>query len=304
MALRTSHRPVGSKRPFRKRDSGEFERREKARELSQRSGIPLHLAFHVIDGRTTLNDVLRKMMLREKARRLMEDYGLSASVAGQVARGHASLEKVVARGKRRASRFWKARYSIFDVEEHRACDLAILSFGRPWRVGRLCGVEKYEFEFEAEEGTEVLQKHDVKVLLFSPEQIDVLRNAMSVDEEVQKRGLSATVDLKERLKIDKEDFFEEIRGGERLRFVFRDGDFLEGVVNWFARYEFGLTVAENVEAVGFFHALLSHGPVDAADASSGEATEPSEKPSPRKKEKKVRQKPVAGKKKKHRRRRR
>jgi hypothetical protein len=258
------------------------ERKRQAEELAARSGIPLQMAYSVVDGHTTLDAVLKTMLAREKTRRLVEQHGLPPSLAGQVARGQVPLDRVLARHRRRTSEFWRAQFSVFDTLPEAPGPVAISCFGQDWLEGRVASVGKYDFVFDTGGGEQTLQKHDLKMLVHTPEALAAVREALSQDPAVRARGLGSTADLAERLRLDKERFYEEIKEGRALRFVFRDGDVLSGPVAWFSRYELGVRLSEAHEVTGFFHALLEWSPVPEKvaaqagkkDAASGKSEAP------------------------------
>jgi hypothetical protein len=238
-----------------------LERKRQAEELASRSGIPVQMAYSIVDGNTSLDAVLKAMLAREKTRKLTEQYGLPPSLAGQVARGQVPLDKVLARHRRRSSAFWRARFSAFDALAAEPGTAVLLRFGKAWAEGRVTEVSKYGFNFDAGSGLEAVLKHEVKLLLLDPSLLGVVQERIGTDQAVRARGLGGTADLGDRLKLDKERFYEVIHAGTPVRFSFRDGDVLSGPVRWFARYEFAVPVGETGEVVGFFHALLDWAPV-------------------------------------------
>jgi hypothetical protein len=233
-----------------------LERKRQAEELATRSGIPVQMAYSIVDGHTTLDAVLKAMLAREKTRKLTDQYGLPPSLAGQVARGQVPLDKVLARHRRRNSDLWRARFSAFDALAATPGTAAVLRFGRDWQVGRVTQVAKYSFLFDSGEGPEEVLKHDVKMLLVDPTALPAARALVVAEEAVRTRGLGSTPNLDDRLKLDKERFYDTIQGETPIRFVFRDGDTLTAPVKWFARYEFALPAGDDGEVVGFFHGLL------------------------------------------------
>jgi hypothetical protein len=234
----------------------DLERKRRAEELSTRSGIPLQMAYSVVDGHTSLDAVLKGMLAREKTRKLSEQYGLPPSLAGQVARGQVPLDKVLARHRRRTSAQWRARFSVFDALAEKSERIALLRFGQDWTEGIVSSVGKYDFQFDAGDGAKHVLKHEVKLILQAPDRLAAAREALSSDSQVAAKSLGATAELTQRVKLDKEQFFDAIHAGESIRFVFRDGDVIQGPVVWFARYEFALHVGAEHEIIGFFHGLL------------------------------------------------
>jgi hypothetical protein len=113
----------------------DLERKRRAEELSTRSGIPLQMAYSVVDGHTSLDAVLKGMLAREKTRRLAEQYGLPPSLAGQVARGQVPLDKVLCPHRRRTSAQWRARFSVFDSLAEQPGKIGLLRFGSDWTEG-------------------------------------------------------------------------------------------------------------------------------------------------------------------------
>jgi hypothetical protein len=247
-----------------------LERKRQAEELSTRSGIPVQMAYSIVDGHTTLDAVLKAMLAREKTRKLAEQYGLPLSLAGQVARGQVPLDKVLARHRRRSSDFWRARFSAFDALAAEPRRVALLRFGKDWAEGLVTEVTKYGFNFDAGGGPEPVLKHEVKLLVADPSALEAVKPMLQTDEAVRAKSLGATADLTERMKLDKERFYEAIQGPAPIRFMFRDGHVLTGPIRWFARYEFAVPAGEAAEVVGFFHALVEWAPVPQQAEPEGE----------------------------------
>lgn len=235
------------------------EERARAGQIAARSGIPIEQAILVAKGRKTLNDVLHEMMALDRRDRLIRE-GMDRGLAGQVARGRLPLAKA-----RLHQELWSQQKASFKSEGLKAMargePVAFAVFGRGVVGGVVTEVGRYVVTLIPEGATEAetLKKHDIKFYCRTTVAADVLVR-IGRHAEVGRLGLGATTDLAERFRPTEDLALDWVRSGQRILFVFRDGDTLSGVPRRVARFEVEIEVAPGVLACVLTHALYKPNP--------------------------------------------
>lgn len=234
--------------------------------MSKAKGIPLAHAHRILQGQTTLNDVLKLLMRKDRFERLVRREGLDPSLAGQVASGHLTRERA-----QLVTRIRKHRNRPLDHDPLRAAfkrggELALWLFGEGWVRGSLVGHKVYEVELleAGAEGPRAIPKHEVKAVA-DPAGADAVAALAGRDEAVAAEGLGSTQDRAERIRPSDDWLLAAAEGGGDVTFVFRDGSVLTGRLMSFGRWDASLEVEISGAAEGdeparvpveiFFHSL-------------------------------------------------
>ena len=229
-----------------------------ARELAEKSGVPLWGAYRVIRGDITLNQLLKSMMRREKFRKLQSNDGLDADLAGHVANDSLSMWRAKMlqdmRGAGR-SKFTRDRIAIAHSEKLAISMWCFASQG--WTTGTIVRCRTYDFDFKSQEGeTTKLFKHDIK-LLCHPDDLTGVKSMCDVRGDVESEGLSASKKREDRYRPKDEQLEKAKSEGRIIRWVFRDGSTVQGSVFAFGRWDLDI-IANGSTATLFFHALHSN----------------------------------------------
>ncbi len=235
-------------------------RREKAMELAKEKAIPLAHAHRIVQGRTTLNDVLKLMMRQESFERLVKQDGLDPSLAGQVASGHLSKERALVVTRIRRARKYPLDHDAFKVAETEKVPVLVDMFGSGWVRGRITAVRVYDFDFCAGDGadSELVQKHDVKAV--APENaLASIESSSGLDDTIKSQGLAATAERSERVRPTDKGLLALMESDSDITLVLRDGETLDGRVVSFGRWDVTLALAdgedEPAKVTVLFHAL-------------------------------------------------
>ena len=244
--------PRYSKRPSLKQST---EERTKAKELAERTGVPLWGAYRIIRGETTLNDLLKSMMRREKFQRL-RGQGMDSDLAGHVSAGTLPAWRAkVLQEMRHAGRgkFTRDRIEMAHREE---LPLGLWRFGQDWAAGRVVHTRTYDFNFQVDGVDEPVTvfKHDVKMLCH-PADLEAVVAARRFDKKVLKMGLGASRERKDRYRPTDEQLCAVRDAGKAAKWVFRDGTAVHGKIVAFGRWDADLVLEGDANASLFFHAL-------------------------------------------------
>ncbi len=255
-------RPAGGPakaRPARKlgaNDPEKLERRAKAQALAAEKGIPLAHAHRILQGKATLNEVLKTLMRKDRFERLVRHEGLERSLAGQVASGHLSKERAQLVTRIRRSRKHPLDMDATKRAEVDRAHVAMSVFGRGWVTGRVVNARIYDFDFQPDGGAalETLLKHDVK-LMAAAHDLEAARAASTQDEAIVAEGLGGTTDRKERVRPADEALLDRLEAGTPVKLLLRDGHAVEGTVCSFGRWDVDLALGGEAVVTVLFHAL-------------------------------------------------
>jgi len=235
------------------------EEKAKAREIVERSGIPLQQAMLVVRGRHSLNDVLKEMLARQRRAQLVDE-GMELSLAGQVARGRLPHEKAVLVQKVhdvQGASFHSQEMKCLVGKEH----MAMCMFGRGMIGGQVSGVSRYTITLKPEGGGDPveLKKHDIKLYCHEKNAADILPH-IGTDARVASMKLSSTTDLRERFRPTEELAVEWVGKRRLLRFLFRDGEVLSGRPTRVSFFEIDLEVKDGKSVTMLTHGLYKPRP--------------------------------------------
>jgi hypothetical protein len=234
-------------------------RRAKAHTLAKEKGIPLAHAHRIVQGRATLNEVLKALMRQERFERLVKHDGLDPSLAGQVASGHLSKERAQVVTKIRRFRKYPLDHDALKVGELDKGKVLIGLFERGWLVGTITVARVYDFDFVADGASEpeTLLKHNVKLVAAAGD-ADIVRAAMGADEAIKAAGLAATIDRTERVRPSDDRLLSVVEADKPIALTLRDGDVIRGEIVSFGRWDVALQVGEGEHrpvVQVLFHAL-------------------------------------------------
>lgn len=211
-------------------------------ELAKDKGVPLAHAHRIVQGRTTLNDVLKLMMRQERFERLVKVDGLDPSLAGQVASGHLSKDRALVVTRIRKARNYPLDHDALKVAEIEKKPVLLDLFGRGWVLGLIKTARVYDFDFvvTGTEEPELVHKHDVKAVADETAASGIEASG-GVDEEIKSQGLLATAERAERVRPTDQELLALMEADMEVTFVMRDGESLVGKVVSFGRWD--VTVA-------------------------------------------------------------
>ena len=232
---------------------------EAAHELSKSQSIPVVHAHRVLRGEASLDEVKDALSRKDEATRLAREEGLAPSLAGQVAAGHLKVERARILQRLRSVRPQPIDWDAFKIALEAKEPIALATFEHGWRVGRVIGVDVYEFSFGLIDGagTEsevVVQKHDVKAIC-DPNQLAAVQEAVSIDATVREESLGASAKRNTRVRPQDEELAQMLETKRPFAVVLRDGERWAGSVASFGRWDVTLRLYGGTELVILFHAL-------------------------------------------------
>lgn len=230
-----------------------------AHELSKSQSIPVVHAHRVLRGEASLEEVKGAISRKDEATRLARDEGLAPSLAGQVAAGHLKVERARILQRLRSVRPQPIDWDAFKIALEAKEPIALATFEDGWRVGRIIGVDIYEFRFgllqaDGQEDEVVVQKHDVKAIC-DPTQLAAVQEAVSIDATVREESLGASAKRNTRVRPEDEELAQMLETKQPFAVVLRDGERWAGSVASFGRWDVTLRLYGGTEVVVLFHAL-------------------------------------------------
>jgi len=113
------------------------------------------------------------------------------------------------------------------------------------------------FTMRVDEKRTAVWKTDLQYA-FKADSREGVKQAVSIDEEVQRQNMQPVIPIVERHHIPDEELFTCQRKGLRLRLTMRGGEMLEGRVEWFGAYDVKLELVTGRSVVVFRHAIYRH----------------------------------------------
>lgn len=215
------------------------------------SGMPIQLALAVAHGRLSLNEALERLARREVVNRMMEKHTLSRALATQIALGQASLEMVLAARRMQEHRDTHRVRSILEQE----VPLSLLLHGHRRVTGKVLDVDAYMFRFQQEDGTvEEIHKLQVKAAFF-PEAYKKVRKHLKYDKALEKAPRAPVTRPQDRYTCSDKRFFRYMDDHVDVTATTLEGEVFRGTVEWFSRFEFGLSLKGDATIIIFRHAL-------------------------------------------------
>ncbi|HIA05004.1 MAG TPA: hypothetical protein EYN06_08545 [Myxococcales bacterium] len=235
--------------------TGSPQEQQAARELAEKSGVPLWGAYRVIRGEITLNQLLKSMMRREKFRKLQSQDGLDSDLAGHVANDTLPIWRAKMLQEMRGagrSKFSRDRIAIAHSQK---LAISMWCFGsEEWETGHIIRCRTYDFDFRSEQGKNSKYfKHDIK-LLCHPDDLKGIQALSDVSTGIVDLGLKASKSRDDRYRPSDQQLEQAKLHGKAIKWVFRDGTMITGAVFAFGRWDLDL-ISRGSSATLFFHAL-------------------------------------------------
>lgn len=220
-------------------------------------GIPKRFAMQIAAGQRELNEVLQEMAQQERVDKLVASHDIPRSLAVQVVLGQADLDAFLAKRRRHAYRAKLGARSIFDQAAQAGEPFAFMVLGRANRVLRVKSSGRFELQVEDPESgqAEVLHKLTVK-MVYHPDDRKVVRRAISQDKAYKGVVAEPLWRIQDRFHCPDKQLFPWFEAGSRVSFTTVEGDRIQGVIEWFSRYEIGLQIKGDASLVLMRHALV------------------------------------------------
>jgi len=238
------------RRPRRPVNRVDPEVRRRADELHSQ-GMPYQMAMAVAYGKLDLSEALERMATRDRVNRLMEAHELSRALATQIAIGHADLDQVLAR--RRLAQHREA-YRERTCLIRGAGPLVLQLHGGGKAKGTIGEVAPYTFTLDEDGSPRELHKLELKYA-YDPGDWKLVKKAVKADKRAAAEGRRPEVRPQDRYSCSDKRLFGYMDRTQEVVATLLDGDVVRGVVSWFGRYEFGMTIKGGAEITVFRHAL-------------------------------------------------
>ncbi len=231
---------------------------QKARELSERTGLGTKDALRVARGQVTVQQVLKEMLVREKLKAEVERGDLDPMYIPSIISGQMPLERAKRLTNLLRDDAWRSTASILDDMPESGEERVFFLFGRNPLVARVPKITKYDVWLQQgdDRDPEQTEKHNI-ILSCRVEELDNVISAQSTDMKVAELDLGPSSSYKDRFRSDKEILYDHHLSGAPIRVTFRNGMVLEGQVGWFGRWEFELIVSKRCRPVLFRHAMYA-----------------------------------------------
>ncbi len=237
-----------------KKGKSEEQMRKKAEELAA-SGMPFQMAMAVAHGKLTLSEALERMARQDKVATLMKRHDLSRALATQVAMGHADLERVLARQRFEAHRVEYRNHSILDAFAESGEPLTVDMHGRRRLTGTVSNMTAYSFNLTVD-GGEPEEIHKLQAMAaWSPDSWKRVRKVLKTDKKRSADPKDPVPKPQDRYACSDKRLFRCLDEETPVTVTSLEGMQLSGLVRWVSRFELGLTLKGDSEAVVFRHAL-------------------------------------------------
>lgn len=233
--------------------------RQRAQELA-RQGMPYQMAMAVAYGRLQLSDALERMAVQEKAQRLQQEHGLSRALAVQVAKGHADLDAILTRRRMETYCSENPMRSCLDETLAAEGSLTLGLHGSRTLTGRFLAVEPYTITVapRGKRGVEgdPVEIHKLQIkYAHTPDAWKVVKKAIRFDRNLRSNPISPIERPQDRYTSSTKRLFRYLDQELVVVATLLEGEVLRGTVSWFSRFEIGLQLKPDAEAVLFRHAL-------------------------------------------------
>ena len=241
-----------TKRRTSNSNAGAVQRR--AREVVDKSGIPMAEAMLVATGKKTLSEVLLYLQLKDKLLRLEKSGDLLPNLRGEVLAGRYSLEEALLmvrlRKRKREPDYMLCHFDSFH-DENSSVGIAVVQRRLLW--GKVVAHGPFDVTIEPPSGPpETVVKHDIKFYFAASHKKSVLKkiNWGKGGDMVEAGYLRV---IRNRVKIKARKFQEAYDADRTIRWVSVEGDAVRGRVTWIGRYEVAVEVAPGVPVIVMRH---------------------------------------------------
>ena len=223
--------------------------------------MPFQMAMAVAKGRLALNEALERMARTQQANKLVEKHELSRALATQIAMGHAELETVLARRRLETHRAENRDRSCLESAKASGEPVILAIHGLERAAGIVSEVTQYHVMFtrDGADAPEEIHKLQIKYA-YAPTAWKRLRKCLKSDKRLVEKGLGPVERPQNRYSCSDKRLFRYMDAGDEVSVTLLEGETIRGVVGWFGRYEFGITIRD-AEVVIFRHALYKIAPV-------------------------------------------
>lgn len=230
---------------------------QKAKDISQKTGIELKQALRVAKGQTTVSAVLKELMIQDKADKIQNKQGVTRNLAIDVARGKMNLDDAVLIHQLHNSEAWVPNHS-FLIQLNKRDEIGFFqTFGEEPFTAKVTELTKYDCLLARDDQEpKEYQKHDI-LFAAHPQIANNLESLKKIDKEVKALELGPSKSYRDRFRSKKRDLFRLHRDDTKVKVTLRDGTVFVGKVGWFGKWEFllGLSDGDDCDVVIFRHAL-------------------------------------------------
>ncbi len=229
---------------------------KQAKTLVAQSGIPFPAALRVVQGKTTLNEVLQSLLREEKIRKLMTAHTINRALATNVALGRTDLEIVLLR--RRNNETLHQHYHRSCLEEYRLSGsrIALALHGHKKVMGTVEENGKFTILFRQDPQDDPVEIHKTEIkFAYDPDQFKVVKKFLKIDNKVKAMHLGPLLNPRDRHHFKNLTLQRALDAHEEVQVTTLEGDVLRGHVEWFGRWEFGLKFKGGARATVFRHAV-------------------------------------------------
>jgi len=249
----TGRRPAGPPRPPRPKVPPEVF--AKAKQIAEKSGIPVGWAIPVAQGEKTLSEQLLRLRLRDQVNALQAQGALTPRYASEVLKGNLDIERAKAESRLIAMKhqevYYKCHFQDF-AEQGQSVGVALV--GKRLLYGTVTLNDKYAIKLKSGEEELLLDKHDMKFYFAAGDKKQVLKQVTWGDKETvleqsHLKRLKHRVDIKARVYLDAKE------QDKAITWQTVENDVLRGKVVFLGRWEVVLETAKGVKVVMLRHAV-------------------------------------------------
>jgi len=122
-------------------------------------------------------------------------------------------------------------------------------------------VYKFAMDLNVDGEVRNVLKHDIKYC-YKQRDAEKVKAAITFDESVRAQGLMPIVQRKGRYHVDDEMLKEAKRGKKPVRIVMREGEIINGIIDWFSFYDIKVSFLGGGKVFVFRHAIYDFKVID------------------------------------------
>jgi len=228
-----------------------------ARNISEKSGIPVKFALRVASGESSLSEVIRELQFRDQLNSLVAKEELLSGYANEVLNGNWTMERALQETRLKKLKRMPDYYKCYFTELSTAGrEAGIALVGRRLLVGQVVQDRKYDIVVRhKEDQEEVIAKHNVKFYFDVGDKKRVMKQVKWGDGDPIEADFLRRVQNRKDVKA--RVFQEAMEQSLSLSWKSVEGDRMKGTVSWFGRFEVALELPKGQKVVLMRHAVDS-----------------------------------------------
>lgn len=268
-----SEKPVkrkGQSPPPRKGPSQKA-RKIEAQRISELHDIPFPLACQIVDGRCSLEEILKKKARRAQAQELVSLLSVDRALAYQIVDGRFTVQEYLVRQalkekvrKEEALAVEEADKSLgmlyFKELSREKTPVILRTYGQRSKgtlQGTIAEIVRYDFYLDTGAVRLVRWKKLKTKLLSRAADEEVIKTLMKMNHEVAEMRLDPVRSIAERYVVPDHLLEQYQKDQSIIQATMRGGEMIQGSINWYDQYHIHVNLGGDTSLLLFRHALYN-----------------------------------------------